>query len=100
MWLPDGRRKVWRTGESERGAAERAARTRLDGLLRSPVEPTTAPSSGAPRSPIAPQPPHSAFVLPDEASEPPASTVVAPGHWLSRFEAWFFADLRRLVRGS
>jgi hypothetical protein len=32
MWLPDGRRRVWRTGIADRADAEQAARARLEAL--------------------------------------------------------------------
>ena len=43
MWLPDGRRRVWRTGIADKGAAMAAARVRLEELA---AVQTAAPIEG------------------------------------------------------
>jgi len=43
MWLPDGRRRVWRTGIADKGAAMAAAQVRLEALA---AVQTVAPVEG------------------------------------------------------
>ena len=106
MWLPDGRRTVWRTGQSERSAAEQAARMRLDGLLPPTAEATAAPSSATPVPTTSTEPPQSASVLMNEVSEStaptaaPVSRAARQGTWLNRFDTWFFDELERFFDGG
>jgi hypothetical protein len=75
MWLPDGCRRVWRTGIADRDAAEKAAGARLEALVASM---TTA-------LPVA------------AASASAAGAAQALGPTLSeRFDRWFFGELASL----
>jgi hypothetical protein len=82
LWLPDGRRKVWRTGETNRDAAERSAHLRLAALAH----------GAAP----APQPHLMSPV--DVVETPPARTETVS--LLDRFDAWFFRDLNLAFSGA
>ena len=114
MWLPDGRRRVWRTGIADRDAAERAAKERLEALVAS----TTAAVSlavGASATAadddvgvtaqvaIAAEAPVDAGTEPMTESgtsasvaEQAAPMVVARARgasWSERFDRWFFGEL-------
>ena len=104
LWLGDGRRKAWRTGQSDRAAAQSAAWERLGKLDGSEqaVMPAAAPSE-------APSPagvPAAAFVVAEAASQEapisrPAPDAAMPpevpnGGWLERFDAWFFRELKQV----
>jgi len=112
MWLPDGRRRVWRTGISERSQAEQAARARLKALLAQAqgagVHAESAASGAAPRgTPGAASLDVTDVVVPASEAHPtaslqlaeptPASAVPAPPPaWSARFDRWFFGDLASL----
>jgi hypothetical protein len=106
LWLGDGRRKVWRTGECDRAAAEAAAWERLGELQGSvqPVMPSAAPSAAPSRAGV----PDAQFFGSEAASQeaptsPPAPGLATPpevphGGWLERFDAWFFAELKQVFQ--
>jgi hypothetical protein len=111
MWLPDGRRRVWRTGIVERDAAEGAARARLEALAASPAMGASAVSddvSGVPVQVV------SAVTAPVEAATEPtmnaaesvdlAKQTTPAGEeqavratWSERFDRWFFGELAALM---
>jgi hypothetical protein len=94
MWLPDGRRTTWRTGLTDRDAAERAARKRLEqtvGIVYAEAVELPADDRGGP-------------VWPEDAPLPGKNSAGEPspapiGGWSARLDAWFFGDLRRLTSG-
>ena len=119
MWLPDGRRRVWRTGIADRHAAERAARERLEALVGSTtaaVPPgagasTTAADDGAgvtaPAGSTVAAPldvktePMTKVVTSRSVAEQTAPVVVAQAcgaTWSERFDRWFLGELASLWR--
>jgi len=119
MWLPDGRRRVWRTGMVDRDEAEQAAKRRLEALLtdepavlaRAGAAKVSAGGSGNPTVVVADarkMPFAAANTLPlisatTSAGQdaPSAPTHVAKAHtmgWTERFDRWFFGDLALLRR--
>jgi hypothetical protein len=123
MWLPDGRRRVWRTGIADRDAAERAAQERLETLVASTtaaVSPAVDASAaaaddrvGVTTAPLA----NAVEVAEDAGTEPmtesgrsasvaeqaeQAAPVVGAqaggATWSERFDRWFFGELASLWR--
>jgi hypothetical protein len=107
LWLGDGRRKVWGTGQRDRVAAEAAAWQRLGELLgpgEQPVMPLAAPRP-APCPPDVPAPASAGAEA--AAQEAPISLQGAGratpaegthGGWLERFDAWFFRELKQVFQ--
>ena len=119
MWLPDGRRRVWRTGIADRDAAERAAQERLEALVAATtaaVSPavdasaTTADDDVGVTAQVG-----SVVAAPADAGTEPmtetgtsasvaeqAAPVVAvqasEATWSERFDRWFFGELASLWR--
>ena len=122
MWLPDGRRRVWRTGIADRDAAERAAQERLEALVISTtgaVSPAVGASAttadddvgvtaqvgsvvGAPVDAGAePMTEMGTSAGVAEQTEQAAPAVVVQAHvatWSGRFDRWFFGELATLFR--
>ena len=122
MWLPDGRRRVWRTGIADRDAAERAAQERLEALVASTtaaVSPAVVASTTAADDDVgvtaqvgsAVEAPVDAETEPITGTGTPASVaeqneqaapVVAAqargATWSERFDRWFFGELASLWR--
>jgi hypothetical protein len=93
MWLPDGRRSTWRTGEVDRDLAEAAAWARL----RSMAPPVISESTASTLAPAL-TPPASVTLKRGEtgaSSEPPE--LAAPPSFVAKFDAWFFSDLARVL---
>jgi hypothetical protein len=89
FWLPDGRRKTWRTGLTDRAEAERIAKDRLETMART--------LNAAHLEPAEAEAHVTAHALTNE--DPEADHSVPPqrkgdGDWLQRLDAWFFGDLR------
>ena len=105
LWLRDGHRKVWRTGQSDRAAAEAAAWERL-GELQGPVCPVPSAAPSAAPSPA--RVPDAEFAGSEAASQEaptslPASGLATPpevphGGWLERFDVWFFRELKQVFQ--
>lgn len=116
MWLPDGRRRVWRTGIADRAEAEAAAQKRLKELLLQAAHPEVTlgapPSGGHDRDPSA-----IPFAQADEELIAQSTTPVgaqtlprsegtgvqqsapevrrpAPSGWSGRFDRWFLGELK------
>jgi hypothetical protein len=122
MWLPDGRRRVWRTGIADRDAAERAARARLEALVASTAA-TVSPVVGASATTadddvgVTAQVASAVEAAEDAGTEPmtesgisasvakqaeqtaPVVEAQARGAtWSERFDRWFFGELASLWR--
>jgi hypothetical protein len=121
MWLPDGRRRVWRTGISDRAKAEAAAQARLEEMLAlasgagEGVRTTCVCASDSDESRELPHPPPDEGALsvvqslatsiarpsvstrqPETQLAPPATPeTTAPG-LSERFDRWVFGDLKAL----
>ena len=122
MWLPDGRRRVWRTGIADRDAAERAAQERLEALVISTTgavslavgaSATTADDDVGVTAQVG-----SVLAAPVEAGTEPMTEMgtsasvaeqteqAAPvveaqargATWSERFDRWFFGELASLWR--
>ena len=119
MWLPDGCRRVWRTGITDRAEAENAARMRLGNLLAPALGASDARTgasslseadvhavpSGAPAVPIACAMPVVPPMGPDDLaarSQSEVASAPSPARpsrgWGHRFDHWFFGDLASLWR--
>ena len=103
MWLPDGRRRVWRTGIVDKVAAMAAAQVRLEALAAvQAVVPVDGECLADECSPVvSPEP--IAEVSATLASEEQAQTLQTPENAkkmgaLGRFDGWFFGDLASLWR--
>jgi hypothetical protein len=117
MWLPDGQRRVWRTGITDRAEAETAARMRLENLsvpasaasasptvanlpseadLQQPALPELTTVLATSRTPAA-RPTGPADLPP--RSQPKVAGASPPAHgWADRFDHWFFGELASLLR--
>jgi len=121
MWLPDGRRRVWRTGIVDRDVAEVAARARLESLVASIAAASLAAGAGAIAADddvgvtaqvgSAVEAPVDAETDPMTGTGTPASLAeqakqTAPAveaqargaTWSERFDRWFFGELASLWR--
>jgi hypothetical protein len=119
MWLPDGRRRVWRTGMVDRAEAEQAARTRLEGLLAPAMSEGTVALDAIAGAPAVSKGPEAqtqgmesapamveAALLPFDArpsesggqATPPDPASPAEPSWSERLDRWFFGELAALWR--
>jgi hypothetical protein len=121
MWLPDGRRRVWRTGIADRDEAQEAARARLESLVAStaaapPVAGASATAAdddvgGTAQIGNVVEAPVDAEAEPMTGTGTPASVAeqteqTAPvveaqargATWSERFDRWLFAELASLWR--
>jgi len=120
MWLPDGRRRVWRTGIADRDAAKRAAQERLEALVASTTAAVSAVVGASAAADddsagVAAQVGSVVGVPADAETEPmtemgisasvaeqAAQTApVVASHargatWSERFDRWFFGELASL----
>ena len=120
MWLPDGRRRVWRTGIADRDAAERAAQERLEALVistRGAVSPAVGANATAADDDVdvTAQVANAVEAAEDAGTEPmtgsgiSASVAEQTGQtapvvasqarevtWSERFDRWFFGELASL----
>jgi len=121
MWLPGGRRRVWRTGIADRDAAERAARERLEALVAATLA-AVSPAAGARATATddgagvtaqvasAVEAPVDAETEPmtemgtsasvAEQTEQTAPVVEAQARgatWSERFDRWFFGEIASLL---
>jgi hypothetical protein len=119
MWLPDGCRRVWRTGIADHDAAERAAQERLEALVAATTA-AVSPAAGASATAtddgagVTAQVASEAAAPVDAGTEPMTETrtsasvaeqaapaVVVQAHgatWSERFDRWFFGELATLFR--
>jgi hypothetical protein len=122
MWLPDGRRRVWRTGTADRDAAERAAQERLEALVAATTA-AVSPAVGASATTadddvaVTAQVASAVEAAEDAGTEPmtetgtsasvaeqteqaaPLAVAQARGAtWSERFDRWFFGELASLWR--
>jgi hypothetical protein len=121
MWLPGGRRRVWRTGIADHDAAERAAQERLEALVASTTA-AVSPAAGASATAaddhvgVMTAQVESAVITPVEAGTEPMTEAGTPASapeqteqaapvveahargatWSTRFDRWFFGELASL----
>jgi hypothetical protein len=125
MWLPDGRRRAWRTGIADRDVAEAAARARLESLVASTtaaVSPAVDASAAAADDHVGvttAQLANAVEAAEDAGTEPmtesgisasvgekaeqtePVVEVQARGAtWSEQFDRWFFGELASLWRAG
>jgi hypothetical protein len=119
MWLPDGRRRVWRTGIADRTQAEQAARARLEALLvpmmggsmaAADASTSAAPVGEGPKAQarrieaepaIVEEPPPPVDARPSESvglAPAPSTASLGEPSWTERFDRWFFRELASLWR--
>ena len=122
MWLPDGRRRVWRTGIADRDAAERAAQERLEALVAATTA-AVSPAAGASATatddsagvtaqvaseaaapvdagmkPMTEMGTSASVAEQTEQAGPVVAVQARVATWSERFDRWFFAELASLWR--
>jgi hypothetical protein len=121
MWLPDGCRRVWRTGIADRDVAEAAARARLESLVVStaaapPVAGASATAADddvgvtaqvgsvvaapvdAETQPMTEMGTSASVAEQTEQAAPVVEAQARGATWTERFDRWFFCELASLWR--